>query len=160
MRFGNQPLADGRRDIIPDPPEGIGFRHKPEQFLGRPQAEPVLEHRQPQLQPGAKTQTFLLAPRPQVLAQDVLEVRDSNPAVSQLLAITVLGQVRLATKDLGSLFHRLGEGQLFQSVQCVVVDENRDRSLGRQKMGGMLDRVAKMRELGRVPSSQRLLRAG
>ena len=84
------------------------------------------------------------SPRPvaQVLREDRPEVGEPDAAPAELLAVAVLGQVRLAAEDLGPLAHRLVERQVLEGVQGVVVDEDGDRPLGRQQVGGVVDGAA------------------
>ena len=52
--LGDQPAADRRRGLGPDPPQGVGLGDVPDQLLGRPGPQRVLEHRQAEVQPGAE----------------------------------------------------------------------------------------------------------
>jgi hypothetical protein len=82
----------------------------------------------------------------EVLAQHGFDVFEVNPTTCQLLAIPVLAEERLAAKKLRSLDDRLMEGQVLESVQCVVVNENWDRPLRREQVRCVIDDLGQSRE--------------
>jgi hypothetical protein len=68
---------------------------------------------------------------------DFLEGAGIDPAGGNGLAILGGGEKRLTTECISTRYHRLFEGQVFEGVEGVVVDEDADRPLGRQQVGGV-----------------------
>jgi hypothetical protein len=62
----------------------------------------------------------------------------------QLLAITILRQIRLASKHPRTRAHRLVKGLMLEGMQRVVMNENADRSLRWQQMRCVLNLVRKL----------------
>jgi hypothetical protein len=111
-RLRDHPTADSRRDVVPNPPQRVLFSDEPEQFLGRPEGDRVLEHGQAQLQPGAEPQDVLLGPHPQVLPEDRFEVGEADSPALQLFAVAAARQVWLAAEHGRAALHCLGERQV------------------------------------------------
>ena len=57
--------------------------------------------------------------------------------------VAILGAVRVAPIELTAPLDRLVEGQKLQGMEHIVMDEDRDWTLGRQHMGRSLDHRAK-----------------
>ena len=74
---GRGPPTDASR---PDPPQGVGLGDEPDQLLGRPGPERVLEHRQPQVEPRAEAGDRLAGPVAQVSLEHLLELGEPDPA--------------------------------------------------------------------------------
>lgn len=61
-----------------------------------------------------------------------------------MTAIDFLAQERLGPIDFGSIANRLLERQMLKRVKRIVMDEDTDRALRRQKMSGVFDRMAEL----------------
>ena len=57
----------------------------------------------------------------------------------EVFEIFVFGEVGLAAVDFAALFDGFGERQVFEGVEGVMVDEDRDRPLCGQQVPGVLD---------------------
>jgi hypothetical protein len=83
-------------------------------------------------------------------AEHGVEIGGKDPTLGEFRAIRFLAQIRLATKDLRGAPHRVVERRVFESMERIVVNKDRDRPLGRQQMAGMLDQPPEPRDvLGR-----------
>jgi hypothetical protein len=71
-----------------------------------------------------------------------VDVPRLDAAPGQFGAVVRFGHVRFGAKQVRGLDHRLLEGQILERVQCVVVDENPDRTLHRKQVRRMINRTA------------------
>ncbi len=69
----------------------------------------------------------------ELLGHDGVQVLVADAPTRECFAILRLGEERLAPEEIGRFDHGRLERQVLVGVQCVVVDEDRDRPLGRQK---------------------------
>jgi hypothetical protein len=69
-----------------------------------------------------------------------VDVGRKDPAAGKLFPVAAFLQKWLGAEDAGGVDHRLLERLLLEGVEGVVVDEDADRPLGRQIVGGVLDR--------------------
>ena len=137
--LGDQPAPHRRRRLAADPPQRVGFGHVPDQLLGRPAQQGVLEHLQPQRQPRPETRERLGGVRAHVAFERFPQVGEPDPPAPQLLTKAVLGQIRLAAEDPGPFHNRLVKVQVLKGVERVVVNEDGDRPLRRQEPRDVLD---------------------
>ena len=86
--------------IAPNPAQGVGFRHEPDQFLRRAGAQGILEHGQPQFAAACQSREISLRPVSQVLPPR-LSAGSANRMRPRpnFCAIAVLGQIGMATED-------------------------------------------------------------
>jgi hypothetical protein len=71
---------------------------------------------------------------PQVAPDHLVQVGEPDPASTQLETIPILGEIWVASEDVGRLLDRLMERKIFERVQRIVVNEYRDRSLSRKQV--------------------------
>ena len=91
----------------------------------------------------------------QIFHQHRGDVARQDAAAGQLFAVAILGQIGMAAKRCRTLLDRFVEGVLLECVQRVVMHEDLDRRLRRQKMSGVLDRVMEVFQLlGTIASTQ------
>ncbi len=126
--------------------QGVGLGREPAQLRVRRDPERMLQHRQTQFQARAEAQDALLCGWPQFLLQDGHQLGGPDPPADQLLTVAVFREVRLAAEDPGPLLDRLMEGQLLEGMQGIVMHKDRDRSLGRQEVGRVLDHLTQRLE--------------
>src|SRR5262249_45116040 len=91
-------------------------------------------------------------PRPQVLLQHLLKLGEPDPPPSQRLAITIPGQVRMASKDMRALLDRLVKRQFLKGMKCIMMNKYGDRPLRGQQVRGVFDRLAQAMQV-RAPIS-------
>ena len=70
---------------------------------------------------------------------DILEV---NAAACQFGPVGRFGHVRFGAEQVRRFDHCLLEGQMLERVQCVVMDENTDRTLHRKQVRRVFNRVS------------------
>lgn len=99
------------------------------------------QHAKADVQPGGVSHDRIVGPASEFSPQNDPQAIDGNSARGQFAAKPFLGEIRLATEDLGTLLNRLVKRLLFEGMQRVVMDEDGDRSLRGQEMRGMSDRV-------------------
>ncbi len=148
-RLGDQMGPVGRRRPRADHPERVRLLDEPAQLVGRAGRQRVLEHRQPQVEPGAARRERFPGPAAQVVFEDRPQVREPDAAAAQGLAEPLLGQVGLTPEHLAAAADGLVERQVLEGVKGVVVNENADRPLGREQMSGVGDGPTQSR-CGRV----------
>ena len=140
-RVGDQSSPLGFRDAFPDAAQHLGFGHDEIEFRGRSGPDQVLKHRQPHGRPGPEAGDRIVGPVAEVVAQHGLQVVGPDAPAGHVGPEPLLGQIRLAAEHLAPAADRFVEGQVFEGVQRVVMDEDRDRPLGRKQMGRMVDGV-------------------
>ncbi len=70
-----------------------------------------------------------------------IDISESDSGCGQCLPVPVLCQEGRRIEDSGCMHHGLLEWLMLEGVQGVVVNENRYRSLGRQVVCGILNRL-------------------
>ena len=140
-----------RRDVGADLFQGVGFGDVPSQFGGRPAFHRVQHHGQLNVEPRHAGTELLRRPGAQVFAKRFSDIIGVNPALDQTIPVRLFAEVGFAAKDVGAHLQALVEGVfLLEGVQRVVVNEHRDRTLGRQQVRGMVDLFAKRGVCGRI----------
>ena len=81
---------------------------------------------------------------PKILTQNRIEIVEPDTPAGQLFPIPMFGQKGLTAEHARPLDDRLLEREVLERVQRVVVNEDRDRALSRQKVRGMFDQVMQM----------------
>jgi hypothetical protein len=102
----------------------------------------VPQHRQADLGPRTQPQQRGVGPLAEVLAQHRLQVIETDATGLQRGPVAGLGEVGLTAEDLGPAADGLVEGEVLEGVQGVVMDEDADRALCREQMGGVLSQVS------------------
>ena len=123
--------------------QGIRLRHEPIQLAAVAAAERMLQHRQPQFEPGGEPAHARAGRGAEVALQHRVQLREKDPPARQFLAVTILREIRLASKDRRAAQQRLVEGLMLERMQRIVVDEHADRPLRRQQMRRMMDPLPK-----------------
>ena len=103
----------------------------------------------PQIEARSGAGHVARGPGAKLLAEQGVHVAGQNAARCELLAISRFGQVRFARQPLAGALNRLFERQVFERVQCVVVNKNADGALRRQQMCQPIDHV-RQRMFGRM----------
>jgi hypothetical protein len=129
----------GRRQIGPETGQRLRFFKDPGKFRPSRDRNAVKHHGPPEIEPGSDPGNVRSRPRTQLLGEQRLDVLRANAAGRQLLAIPRFGQERFAPQLHAGTSHRVFEGQMLERVQRVVVDEDADRSLGRQQVRELVD---------------------
>jgi hypothetical protein len=102
-----------------------------------------LQHREPQLHPRGDADHRFIRAGPQIVAEHGAETIEADAAARQLLPIAGLGQKRFAAEDFAAPADRLFELKVvFKGVQRVVVNEDGDWALGREKVRRVLEGIA------------------
>jgi len=86
--------------------------------------------------------------RAQIFTQHGDKVGRRNAFPAQFGPISFLGQKRLAAEDAGPSHHAFVKRQVLKRVQRVVMNEDSDRSLCRQQVSRVLDRLAQLGQIG------------
>jgi hypothetical protein len=107
-----------------------------------------VEHPQAQIKSRAEVGDVLPCAFAQIALEDLFELTEADPPAAQSLPVLIFREVRMAAENLCRLFESVAERQVFEGVQRIVVNENRDRALGGQQMRRMFDRLAKLVQKG------------
>ena len=138
----------------------IRLRHEPVQHAALAAAQRMLQHREPQLEPGGQPAHTRAGCGAEVALQHRVQFREKDPPARQFLAVTILREIRLASKDRRAAQQRLVEGIIFKRVQRVVVNENADRPLLRQQMRRVKNPLPESRLLRGQRRARRILGCG
>ena len=147
-RLGDQTGAVGGGDLLADFAKGVGLGDIPDQLFRRTDAKGELEHRQSELETRPETGDHLVRRVAKILLQGFLQLIESDSPPRQFVAIAILAEERLTAEDVRALLDRLTEGQVFEGVERIVVNEDGDRPLGRQQVAGVLDQLLQMLQPG------------
>ena len=98
-----------------------------------------LQHAEPQAVTRSERADQIVCRIVEVIDQDCRQIILTNAALFEVRAIAIFRQVRLAAKSPAASFDTFVKRQVFISVQRVVMNENRNRSLRRQQVRSMLD---------------------
>ena len=77
-----------------------------------------------------------------------LKVGVANAAATECLAIALFGEVRFAAEGFAAAPHGYVEGFILEGMQRVVVNEDIDRTLGREQVRRVIDGVTEPIEPG------------
>ena len=123
------------------PSQRIGLGDVPAQLFRRTVLQRVPEHRQPEVVARRRADEFFIGPRTEIFPQHRLDVGQTNSPLLELLAIKVLGHVRLTAEQPGPATQTFLERQVFQCLECIEKNERSDRALGRQQCADLLDHL-------------------
>src|SRR5262249_49910637 len=109
----------------------IDLRDKPDQLRGWSCPQGILKHRQSQFQARPEERELVCRTNSEVLHQNSLQFVEPDSAASQFLAVTILGQVRLAPEYRCAALNPLMKRNTFIAVERVMVNEDSERPLRR-----------------------------
>ena len=131
-------------DFFAESSQGFGLGDRPAQLGGRTGVQWKLHHRQPQRVSRAKVRDQPIRFVAEVVQQHGFQVLDANPAAFQLLAVAVLGQIRMTSENPRTRFDARIKRQVLKRMQRVVMHKDRNRSLRRQQMRRVFDGVPQL----------------
>src|SRR5215831_7752724 len=102
----------------------------------------MLQHRQPHVIPRSQEAEQPLPVFPQILNEYSGQIFKQNSASRELLTVAVLGQIGMTAVSRSAALYGLMKRQMLERMQRVVVNENLDWALRREKMGRMLDQMS------------------
>ena len=121
--------------------DGVRLAQEPRERVASRLWDPVLQEGPPQYAPRQPRHDGLRRARPERLSKHRVEVALEDAPAAQLVTVRVLREERLAAEQPPRAHDRLLEGLVLERVQRVVVDEDADRPLRRERVGHVLDNV-------------------
>ena len=116
------------------------FGDFPPQFRRSADPDRARQHRHPKVRSRYARRHGVGPGRAEVIGEGRSQVVVENSTLAAFDVETGLGRVRFAAEDPRRLLGRLPKRELFEGVQRIVMDEDRDRTLGRQEVGGVVER--------------------
>ena len=139
--LADEPPANLGAEVFPQSLDQVLFRQRPPDGGVALLANRMKQQNAMQLaerKPAARQ--HLVRATVEIPVDDGLQIRRANPATGEFIPIAALRQVRLRAEEVGCPHDRRLEGFILERLQHVLSDEDADRPLGGQVVGGVLDR--------------------